>query len=103
MAVQLITSSGYLWSELSLFEEYKFYSDQALKIVRSVANSAREELQLLNATGPAIYETLGAVPELYETASRVLELAADGGAAPDSTGFASHGCCGIDGSVCPRS
>jgi predicted ATPase/DNA-binding winged helix-turn-helix (wHTH) protein len=76
MAVQLITSSGYLWSELSLFEEYKFYSDQALKIVRSVANSAREELQLLNATGPAIYETLGAVPELYETASRVLELAA---------------------------
>ena len=76
IGIQLITSSAYLWSELSLFEEYKLYADEALKIIRRTPNSIREELALLNATGPAIYETWGSVPELLSTASRVLELAA---------------------------
>ncbi len=39
-------------------------------------NCAGVELKLLNATGPAIYETSGSVPELHATACRVLELAA---------------------------
>ena len=75
IGVRLITSSAYLWSELSLFEEYKFYADQALQIILKMPNSASEELKLLNATGPAIYETFGSIPELYTTANRVLELA----------------------------
>jgi predicted ATPase/DNA-binding winged helix-turn-helix (wHTH) protein len=76
LGIELITSSAYLWSELSLFEEYKRYADQALEVIRNTPGSAREELRLLNATGPAIYETLGSVPELWEAATRVLELAA---------------------------
>ena len=75
IGVRLILSSAYLWSELSLFEEYKLYADQALQIIRKMPNSGVEELRLLNAVGPAIYETLGSVPELYTTACRVLELA----------------------------
>jgi predicted ATPase/DNA-binding winged helix-turn-helix (wHTH) protein len=76
LGIELITSSSYLWSELSLFEEYKLYADQALAVIRKSPDSVKKELRLLNATGPAIYETLGSVPELYATAARVLELAA---------------------------
>ena len=75
LGMELITSSAYLWSELSLFEEYKRYADQALTVIRSTPDSAREELRLLDATVPAIYETLGSVAELYTTALRILELA----------------------------
>jgi predicted ATPase/DNA-binding winged helix-turn-helix (wHTH) protein len=75
LGIELITSSAYLWSELSLFEEYKRYADQALTVIRNTPNSAREELRLLDATVPAIYETLGSVAELYTTALRILELA----------------------------
>ena len=77
IGVKLVASSAFLWSELSLFEEYKQYVDKALQIARGIPNSAREELRLLDAAGPAIYETLGSVPELYTTANRVLELAAE--------------------------
>jgi predicted ATPase/DNA-binding winged helix-turn-helix (wHTH) protein len=75
LGVEIITSSAYLWSELSLLEDYKRYADQAMMVIRKSPNSAREELRLLNATGPAIYETLGSVPELHKTAVRILELA----------------------------
>jgi predicted ATPase/DNA-binding winged helix-turn-helix (wHTH) protein len=77
VSVELITASAFLWSELSLFEEYKRYVEQALRIVREIPNSSRAELKLLDVAGPAIYETLGAVPELCTTATRVLELAAE--------------------------
>lgn len=75
IGVRLIMSSAYLWSELSLFEEYKLFTDQALHIIRKMPNGALEEIRLLNAAGRAIYETLGSVPELYATACHVLELA----------------------------
>ncbi len=75
--VQLITASAFLWSELSLFEEYKRYVEQALQVAREIPNSSRAELRLLDVAGPAIYETLGSVPELYTTANRVLELASE--------------------------
>ncbi len=38
-------------------------------------NAPKAELRLLLARGPALYETLGAVPELFATATRALELA----------------------------
>jgi predicted ATPase/DNA-binding winged helix-turn-helix (wHTH) protein len=75
MGIQLITSSAYLWSELSLFEEFEHYANKALTVIQGTPDRTREELQLLNVLGPAIYETRGSVPELYTTASRVLELA----------------------------
>ena len=77
LGIELITSSSYLWSELSLFEEYKRYADQALAIIRDTPNSARDELQLLDALGPAVYETLGSVPALYTHAIRLLHLASE--------------------------
>ena len=76
LGTQLISSSSYMWSELSLFEEYKRYADKALSVIKRSPDGIREELRLLNVTGPAIYETLGSVPELYATATRALELAA---------------------------
>ena len=75
LGIELITSSAYLWSELSLFEEYKRYADRALTVIQATPDSAREELRLLDATVPAIYETLGSVAELYTTAHRIMELA----------------------------
>ena len=84
--VQLIAASAFLFSELSLFEEYKLYVDQALQVVHEIPNGARAELKLLDVAGPAIYETLGSVPELYTTANRLLELAAELGDRQAETG-----------------
>lgn len=75
LGIELVTTSAHLWSQLSLFEEYRRHVEQALKVMREVPDSAATELSLLNALGPAIYETLGAVPELYSAAIRVVELA----------------------------
>lgn len=75
VGLDLVVNSAHLWSQLSLFEEYRRYVEQALKTVRDIPDSAAAEVSLLNAIAPTIYETLGAVPELETSALRVIELA----------------------------
>lgn len=75
LGIEVIASSAYLWFQLSLFEEFKVHTDRALEAMSGTPSASRAELRLLLARGPALYETLGAVPELFSTATRTLELA----------------------------
>jgi predicted ATPase/DNA-binding winged helix-turn-helix (wHTH) protein len=75
LGIEVIASSAYLWFQLSLFEEFKVHADRALEAMSGTPNVSKAELRLLLARGPALYETLGAVPELFSTATRALELA----------------------------
>jgi hypothetical protein len=75
LGIEVIASSAYLWFQLSLFEEFKVHADRALEAMSGTPNVSKAELRLLLARGPALYETLGAVPELFSTATRALQLA----------------------------
>src|SRR6202034_2765297 len=75
LGIEVIASSAYLWFQLSLFEEFKAHADRALEAISGTPKASIAELRLLLARGPALYETLGAVPELFSTATRALELA----------------------------
>ena len=74
LGIEVIASSAYLWFQLSLFEEFKAHADRALEAISGTPKASIAELRLLLARGPALYETLGAVPELFSTATRALEL-----------------------------
>ncbi|WP_263357233.1 ATP-binding protein [Acidicapsa ligni] len=75
LGADLAAVSAYIWFQISLPGEYQDIADRALASMKGKAGSREAELEILLAKGPALFEALGAVPELYSTSVRALELA----------------------------
>jgi predicted ATPase/DNA-binding winged helix-turn-helix (wHTH) protein len=77
LGAELTAASAYIWFQVSLPSEYQDIADRALASMQGKTGSLDAELEILLAKGPALYETLGAVPELYAISIRALELATE--------------------------
>ncbi len=75
LGADLAAASAYIWFQISLPGEYQEIADRALGSMKGQAGSLESELEILLAKGPALFETVGSVPELHATSIRALELA----------------------------
>jgi predicted ATPase/DNA-binding winged helix-turn-helix (wHTH) protein len=90
LGADLAAASAYIWFQISLPGEYQDIADRALASMKGKAGSLEAELEILLAKGPALFETLGAVPELHATSVRALELATQ---LQDNAGVVCALCC----------
>ena len=75
VGTELAVASAYIWYQVSLLGEYTDIANKALSEMRGTPGSDKAELELLLAKAVGVFDTLGAVPELRESAFRSLELA----------------------------
>jgi predicted ATPase/DNA-binding winged helix-turn-helix (wHTH) protein len=75
LGTELAVASAYIWYQVSLLGEYTDIANRALQSMRETPGSDKAELALLLAKAVGIFDTLGAVPELRESALRALDLA----------------------------